>query len=78
MLAGRNLALLSSERLHPATYGNRYRDQQPNFRQSWEVLSKRRTGGARRFKDAPRRPTYSTNLSSWRLADTDPVASVWT
>ena len=34
MLAHRSLAELSSERLHPAANGKRYRDPQPNIRGS--------------------------------------------
>jgi hypothetical protein len=32
MLADRNLALLSPEKLHPAMYGGRFRDPQTNIR----------------------------------------------
>ena len=39
MLAERNLAQLSLERLHPVTDGNRCRDPQPNIRQSsWSLV----------------------------------------
>jgi hypothetical protein len=34
MLADRNLAKLSSERLHPEADGSKYKDPQPNIRWS--------------------------------------------
>jgi hypothetical protein len=53
------LASLSSERLHPAANGNRWRDPQPHIRQSLGSLMKEGEEGlkgAREVKDTTRKP----------------------
>jgi hypothetical protein len=60
------IAQLSSEKLHPATDGNRCRDPQPNTRQSLAIMQRKgrkdRIVRTRGVKDITRKPTKSTNL----------------
>ena len=69
------LVQLSSERLHPATDANRWRDSQPNTNQSLgESFGKgdQRIVGTREFKGITRKLTESTNLASKGLTETEP------
>ena len=68
MLAVRNLAWLSSKRLHPAADGNRCKDPQSNARQTLGSLMEDLEEGLKNPKwerDSSKRPTESTDLALW-------------
>jgi hypothetical protein len=55
---------LSSERLHPATDGNRHKDHSQTLGGAWEILRKKeRVVVDTVVRDTPRKPTESTNPS---------------
>ena len=73
MLAYRSLAQLSSEKIHPATDGNRCRERQ--HQTQWRESCGRgreRIEGAGEVKNTTRRPTELTNVGPWGLTETEP------
>jgi hypothetical protein len=58
-------SIIASERLHPETNGNRYKDPQPIISQSFRnpmEEGRKKIVGARGVEDSTRKPIDSTNL----------------
>ena len=74
MFADRSLAKLTSEWLHLAVNGKRYRAPQPNIRWSSAGSCRRvvvRTKGPKADSDSTGKPTESTNLDPWGLPESE-------